>query len=314
MVARRVLRLAPQPRVPRAHDHPGGALRDVRVRVARVAGLRFLITALALVLGWAALLMPGWSGSRASTTPSRPRSSSRSRSCRGAPRRRRRPGPRSDSRVDPRRVSSGAERTGGHVCGSRSRYARGVGSRRAMRDERRREAEEAADGAVAPGALTALLNEVARAPSAEHGSRWDDALRPGTVVGRFELLREIGRGGFGVVYEARDRQLGRSSRSRRSAPAPARSAPRGAARSARRRRPRGSRIRTSSRSTTPAGRARTVPRLRAAARRDARAAARARSAPACARPSGSRSRWRGASPTRTRRASCTAISSRRTSS
>ncbi len=29
-------------------------------------------------------------------------------------------------------------------------------------------------------------------------------------MGRFELLREIGRGAFGVVYEARDRELGRS--------------------------------------------------------------------------------------------------------
>ncbi|HSB18954.1 MAG TPA: serine/threonine-protein kinase [Anaeromyxobacteraceae bacterium] len=35
-------------------------------------------------------------------------------------------------------------------------------------------------------------------------------LSPGESVGRFEVVREIGRGGFGVVYEARDTELGRS--------------------------------------------------------------------------------------------------------
>jgi tetratricopeptide (TPR) repeat protein len=62
---------------------------------------------------------------------------------------------------------------------------------------------------VRPGAVSRLLDEIARAPTPDLAAAWAGMLEPGEAVGRFEIVREIGRGGFGVVYEARDRELQR---------------------------------------------------------------------------------------------------------
>ncbi len=61
---------------------------------------------------------------------------------------------------------------------------------------------------VVPGAITALLRELFRAPPDDGKAL--PALRCGQVVGRFELVRKLGQGGFGVVFEAFDRTLRRA--------------------------------------------------------------------------------------------------------
>jgi len=73
-------------------------------------------------------------------------------------------------------------------------------------DQGSRRPRQLSDATVQPGALTGLLEQLAAAPEALAGPEH----RPGDVVGRFQLLREVGRGGFGVVFEARDSELGRS--------------------------------------------------------------------------------------------------------
>jgi eukaryotic-like serine/threonine-protein kinase len=62
----------------------------------------------------------------------------------------------------------------------------------------------------ASGSISALLSELAEAPDRAPGELLPE-LRAGDVVaGRFELTRELGRGGFGLVFEALDRELGRA--------------------------------------------------------------------------------------------------------
>ncbi|HET8733326.1 MAG TPA: serine/threonine-protein kinase, partial [Anaeromyxobacteraceae bacterium] len=60
------------------------------------------------------------------------------------------------------------------------------------------------------GDLSRLLAEIAQVPADDAASAWREPLKPGDVVGRYEIRREIGRGGFGAVYEAFDPQLGRT--------------------------------------------------------------------------------------------------------
>jgi hypothetical protein len=70
-------------------------------------------------------------------------------------------------------------------------------------------APEESSGPVRPGALTELMEALARTPEFDAAEAWARSLHPGLAIGRFELVREIGRGGFGLVFEAQDRQLGR---------------------------------------------------------------------------------------------------------
>jgi tetratricopeptide (TPR) repeat protein len=59
------------------------------------------------------------------------------------------------------------------------------------------------------GPLTRLLQDIAEAPADEIAAAWKEQPRPGARVGRFEIREEIGRGGFGSVFEAFDPELGR---------------------------------------------------------------------------------------------------------
>ena len=59
-----------------------------------------------------------------------------------------------------------------------------------------------------PSGMSALLKRLFAAAPSTPGER--RAPRPGANIGRFELVREVGRGGFGVVFEARDLELGRT--------------------------------------------------------------------------------------------------------
>lgn len=61
--------------------------------------------------------------------------------------------------------------------------------------------------AITPGRLTRLLEDLAAAPAVDLDSA--PPLHAGDRLGRFLLVREIGKGGFGVVFEAEDTALRR---------------------------------------------------------------------------------------------------------
>jgi Tol biopolymer transport system component len=74
-----------------------------------------------------------------------------------------------------------------------------------LRDESDPQLGLRADAIVRPGALTALVAQLAHAPIQVA----PPLLVPGARVGRYEIIRAIGRGGFGTVYEAHDAALNR---------------------------------------------------------------------------------------------------------
>jgi len=53
------------------------------------------------------------------------------------------------------------------------------------------------------GRISILLAELAREPRADLGETWERRLYAGATIGRFEMVGEIGRGGFGQFGEAR---------------------------------------------------------------------------------------------------------------
>jgi hypothetical protein len=69
--------------------------------------------------------------------------------------------------------------------------------------------EPGSEPLLRPGGITALMKQLAVAPAADLDGAWRKVLVPGATIGRFEIHHEIGRGSFGVVFEAKDRQLGR---------------------------------------------------------------------------------------------------------
>ncbi len=72
--------------------------------------------------------------------------------------------------------------------------------------------ETGTDPATRSKGISALLEDLVSpdGPGTADAGAWRPSPGPGTVIGRFEVVREVGRGGFGVVYEALDRDLGRA--------------------------------------------------------------------------------------------------------